>query len=82
MLRHIVIKMSKGKDKGKNLTSSQRKQKQNLYKQGNPHKTISRIFCKSIAHLKGVAYSQSTEKKTKNKKHLRTKNTLPGKFSR
>ena len=68
MLRHIVIKMSKGKDKGKNLTSSQKKQKQNLYKQGNPHKTISRIFCKSIAHLKGVAYSQSTEKKTKYKK--------------
>ena len=52
-LRHILIKLTKIKDKEKNLESSQGKETSNI--QGNPDRIISRFFSRNSAGQKGVA---------------------------
>ena len=43
-LRHIIIKMSKGKDKGRILNVARKKKTKNSYIQRIPHETIIRNF--------------------------------------
>ena len=52
-LRYILIKLTKIKDKEKNLESSQGKETSNI--QGNSNMVISRFFSRNSAGQKGVA---------------------------
>ena len=52
-LRHILIKLTKIKDKEKILKAAREKKQINI--QGNPNKVISRFFNRNSAGQKGVA---------------------------
>ena len=72
-LRHIIIKLTKSKDK-ENIKSNKGKATNNI--QGNTHKAISRFFSRNSAGQKGVACG--IFKAMKGRKPT-TKITLPSK---